>query len=320
MRVGLPFATLLIVGNLAFACTYIYPEYREGSTFAVFVGRDGRGRAGVSVVLYNKHRRFSKISNTSGQVLFESIPPGDYSLETSMPAENTTATVKVRAGSRSKRISLEFPSREPLRAKALSGRIELPEYMRSVTLYFIDERGKPVASVEGFKGGELDTHFSKPGLYFLKVKPKSSDAVPIEISQRAAANRIGFGIAESTCGIMYAELCELKEEILAPAACFQVVDPLGAVISNAKISLGNDNESLEGLTKVDGTATVDISPGLYSLSISAQGFVSAKRKIRVQGQTCSRVVEVTLGVAGCTGKAELIEPREAYRSQNAASH
>lgn len=303
-----------------FACSYFPPTYTVANTFTVDVSSiEGMTFAGVRVILV-RGNRVSKFALTDekGTVQFENLEPGDYSLEIDQLgiAGWDTATVKVEADRADKRnISLHWPSSPILRASDVKG-------------MFLDSRtAKPLTEtslqlVHGLTGllearfltdetGRFDFGSPQPGLYFVKVESsrpgpwEPRGEIPVLVTPDAGRD-LSVALGESSCGMMYSELCTVAPSIVSHLRG-TLTDDQGAVINRANIELvSNSNE--HSATKivaldVDGHFSVNqAARGDYQLRIASTGFAPFMTAVTINPHSHDTPLDVRLRILGsaCT--------------------
>ena len=99
----------------------------------------------------------------------------------------------------------------------------------------------------------------------------------------------------------------------------KVVDPNGALVANAAVSIKSVNTGAEvtATSNTDGTYTVtNLKPGLYDVTVNASGFAAATQRVQVTVGSQTPVTS-TLSVTGTTAQVNVIaEEGVAVNTQN----
>jgi len=311
----------------AFACSYFPPTYTVGKNFAVKVtSLEGATYPGVRVILVRAHRvsKFA-LTDEKGKVRFESVEPGDYSLEIDQLgiAGWDTAGLKVvdnpdKQGLDKQEIQLHWPSSQVLQATEVRG------------IFFASGTAKPLADaslqlVHGLNGslesrlltdetGRFDLGSPEPGLYFIKVDSshpglwEPHGSIPVLVKP-GVKRELALAVAESSCGLEYSEVCGAAPVTVSHVEG-NVTDPEGAAISRANIELFLSNSKDQAAIKTatpdnDGHFTIaEVAAGDYQLRISSTGFSPLFIPITVSPKASTDgPLKVKLGILGgpCPG-------------------
>jgi hypothetical protein len=301
-------------------------QYETGSSFIVVVGSETKPRANVKTKLSNAENEFLKVSDESGRIFFNSVPPGEYVLETVMLDENSAVAVKVLGSDSQRVLALRYPDSEPLKTRALTGSVEVPAYLLPVELKIMNQSGKSIGKIESFAGGVFDVRTSEPGLYFIEFDRNGErlGTVPVDVDDHAKKSQLAFEVAESfPKGLSYEELCDLgsiSDKLVAPAACFLVQDSTGAAIPESTVTLRNNAAQIKS-TDADGRVEFpNLLPGIYQLEVSKPYFLTTQKELTVTGVDCKKVIEVSLGTTRCGAHVKLVDPPKSIEENNATSH
>src|SRR5262249_6255322 len=102
------------------------------------------------------------------------------------------------------------------------------------------------------------------------------------------------------CSILVAGafLCHIQAQSLKPVLRGKVVDPAGAPVAGARITVVPEGRGAGPSTVSDqsGEFSLSLEPGSYTIKINAQGFLEAPRTVIIK-DTDSEFLEVTLQIA-----------------------
>ena len=68
-----------------------------------------------------------------------------------------------------------------------------------------------------------------------------------------------------------------------------VADPVGLILPNARIVIKGKRLKRELFSGDDGTYSVDLPPGTYSLRVEYQGFVTVRKRVRVTSDAVTKL-------------------------------
>jgi hypothetical protein len=105
------------------------------------------------------------------------------------------------------------------------------------------------------------------------------------------------GLLASICSAITAQ-----DSSKTAAIVIEVKDPSGGFISGAQVQItpSPSNNAKNLITDFNGTLHIDLSPGIYDLSVASPGFAQAKGRLEVQN-AAPRLVSFVLQVGFCTG-------------------
>lgn len=324
--------TRFLVAILAFvncvaACIVVVPTYPAGPTFRVRVEDQGRPVRGLRVKLNGN--RLSKAADTGedGFAQFRNIPPGAYDVSAAIDAGmGDAASIDVTAtGPKSTLVPLAWPNRSPLLVTALQGILRWPAVQgdpqeSSIQIELLDARtGSRIRTIQSAGNGAFDLGRAKPGLYVLRLSrtdlamgrvERLSGNILIAVDPLAPQSELDLEIGWSSCGMHYVErkTCP-QEELTISSLIGQVLDPSGASIGRAKLSIYHQDRVLmeQQISDEKGYfASTKQLNGTYELIISSPGFTPLRQTVRASGaQDKGRpsALRVQLGVAGSCSHA-----------------
>lgn len=283
------------------ACTVFYPAIPAAPSFQVHVEDRGRPVSGLRMELKGRSLTKTAVTGEDGTVRFQDIPPADYHVEAEFDAGiRDGATIQVTAsGPKNTTIPIRWPNQAPLIVQAPKGVLhwhmtETDQRQSVLQVDLVDARtGKLQESTQTTSEGEFVLKTPQPGLYFLRVTPKSltpagggrvAGKVPIRVASHAAQVDLELDFGWSSCGVTYVALHACPQEELSIAHLSgEVVDPTGASIARATVRLFNSDRTIaEQLTSDEEGRFVSAKPldGSYELTVSATGFTSLRQMVR----------------------------------------
>jgi hypothetical protein len=209
-------------------------------------------------------------TGSDGAVEIHNLRPGRYLVETTGPGSGSAVEVEVSAKQqkRTSQIELEWPSREILKASALTGELAsnnpwTPFENIHLELWAAGAHD-PLAIQDTGAGGHFHFAEAKSGIYILRVRGQQKRVsdywrvegdIPVELLPTAADSiePMALYLGMTSCGITY-DRCPGSDSHMMPSRRLQVLDPLGAIIANAKYRVMDpaSTEVAAGTTGSDG--------------------------------------------------------------------
>jgi hypothetical protein len=332
-----PFFALLvatILSVLAGACTISYPTVRVGSSFLVRVTDRGRPVQGLRLKLVRDDASMSEMHITGattddhGLAQFRDLLPGSLTLSAEHDGGIADAVnVEVAPdGQTGVTVPLRWPSEKLVSVRTVSGTLRDPLKPRRFSVSLLEGLS---AHVIRTTDTDSDGQFTLPnvpsGIYFLSLKPFEAHAessekdggwIGIEVNSEAEEEKLDLDLGWSSCGLSYTDRTKCSHaELNVETFCGKVVDPVGAVISNADVLLLDNSRTQRVLrethTDIAGRfVLLDAKDGTYQLVVKSPGFDRLQEMVRIQNSqpsaTCSRPVSVRLGLFGSCSSAEVI--------------
>lgn len=316
-------AMIAITASCA-ACTLIYPRVQVGSNFRVKVEDDGRPVKGLRVEIGSYPGGNGAVTDHNGSVLFRDVRPGSYHLSVDQTAgipDGVELEVKLD-GPKEVTVPLKWPS---VRVRSLKGMIRGPDYLPGLrqprlSLDLLDGRsGRRLENLRTTERGEFDFESAAPGLYFLSLKPSGlrgwpgeplTGRVAVTVDPGAPADHLDVDLGWTSCGLWYADQTKCPQsDVQIDQLSGQVLDPAGAAIGNATISLfdpaGTLVERLES-NREGKFASPHPLAGTYQLVVSNAGFTPLRRTVHAKSiRNPTQALTVQLGLMGSCSAANL---------------
>jgi hypothetical protein len=276
--------------------------------------------------------RLTKTAETgeAGFAQFRNIPPGEYfvsaALDGGMP---DGASINVTAqGPNNTTVSLKWPRRTPILVSAFRGILRWPAVQGdpknpAIQIELLDARtGRSQKKIQSSESGAFDFGKTEPGLYVLRVsgsypsifkgQPLSGNIL-VEVDPLAPQSELDLEIGWSSCGIHYVDrhTCP-REDLSIETLTGQVLDPSGASIARAVVSLYNTEQQIaeqQVSDEIGNFSSTKQLNGTYQLIISSPGFTPLRRTVKAsspKGKERPARLEVQLGVAGACSNAALL--------------
>ncbi len=247
-------------------------------------------------------KRIAAVTNGDGIALFGTVDSGDYLLNTDIDTGVAFGVVvKVTGnGPRGATVPITWPQIPPVAVRSLKGTLRGPDYLpgrqRELSLELHDGvSGKLIKALRTNAHGQFDSEITKPGRYFLRLKPSGlldwgrneiTGLIAVTVSPNTSQDQMDVDLLWSSCGLSYADSgkCQQNESPLARLPD-QVVDTSGGAIAGAKISLLDDSDTLVEEFQSDNTGKIApthaLAAGTYQLVVSRAGFTPYRRTIRI---------------------------------------
>ena len=324
-----------ILSGLAGACTLVYPTVRAGPNFLVTITDRGRPVQGLRLQLVKDDARTSTrpdvieaISDDRGLAQFNHVLPGSFFLSAAYDGGIADGvTVKVSSdGPGGVMVPLKWPSEKPVRVRTVSGTLRDPLRPRRFSVSLLEGlSARVIWTTDTDSGGEFTLPNVTPGIYFLALKPfgaqtesseKGGDWIAIEVNSQADEEKLNLDLGWSSCGLSYTDRTKCSHtQLKVESWCGKVVDPLGAVISNADVLLLDNGPNQKVLREahtdnVGRFALQDARDGTYQLVVKSPGFDPLQETVQIDSSQasgpCLRPVSVRLGLFGSCSSAEVI--------------
>lgn len=309
----------------AAACSIFYPVLPVGPAFQVHVKDRGHPVRGLRITLTGKNDAKTAETSENGTVHFRNIPPGTYKISAEFDGGMPdAATLNVTAnGPADKTIPLRWPNHTPLSVQALKGILRWPIEPHQQSILRVDlldaRTGKLQKSVQSSPSRAFNLGIPTPGLYLLRVSPidtasdgaiRFAGTVPVEVDPKAAYPELDLEFGWTSCGVTVTPLhtCP-RQDLNTTSLSGQVLDPSGASIARAAISLFNTNHEIaEQLTSdEDGRfASPKQFDGDYDLIVTSPGFTTLRQPLHaIRSNAAARPspLRIQLGIAGACSSA-----------------
>jgi hypothetical protein len=218
-------------------------------------------------------------TGSDGAVEIHNLRPGRYLVQTTGPGAGSAVYAEVSARQRKRRsqIELGWPfSRETLKAKTITGELAsnnpwTPFENIHAELWAAGAH-EPLAVQDTGAGGHFHFAEAKSGIYILRIRGQQKRVdvnsrvegdIAIELLPAAADSPapLALYLGMTSCGITY-NRCPDSGNHMMPSRRLQVLDPLGAIIANAKYRV-IDPSGTEAATGSTGSGgMVELSPEL----------------------------------------------------------
>jgi hypothetical protein len=216
-------------------------------------------------------------TGSDGAVEIHNLPPGHYLVETTGPGAGSAvmAEVSPKQQKRTNQIELEWPySREIVEASTLNGELAsnnpwTPFENIHLELWAAGAH-EPLAVQDTGAGGHFHFAEAKSGIYILRIRGQQKRVdvnsrvegdIAIELLPAAAdsPDPLALYLGMTSCGITYSR-CPDSNNHMMPSRRLQVLDPLGAIISNAKYRVidASGTEAATGSTGSDGMVELSL--------------------------------------------------------------
>jgi carboxypeptidase family protein len=324
------FVALLTLLPSVTACVYVLPTIPVGRQFRVqVIDRERKPIPGLRLILTsNEKREEIVVTDRDGSVEFDEQSPGIFWLTAAQNSSGIDSQLQIGVSdgvSERRTVPMQWPGTDPVPVRTLQGTVSNFVTPLSLSL-FEGLSARLVQTVETNEHGQFAFADVRPGLYFLGVAARdfpsklttgTGDRIAVEVDPSAHEEKLNLDLSWTDCGLDYRNRnkCPLSE-LAVGNLCGSVIDPLGAVISNADVRLLEDTPQLNSVKQVrtdrKGNFVIQEPPtGKYQLMVQSPGFYALKVPIRLQEakdlQNCVRPIVVTLGVGGSCSSAVVTE-------------
>lgn len=295
-------------------CSVSLSTVRVSPSFRVMVQHGAVAVPGIHVEVYDnadleKSQGETKwkpiltlLTGPDGAAEVQNLSPGSYLVETKGPGAGSAVYAQVSAQRRkvSNQLSLEWPFswRGILKAKSLTGELASNNPWAPFQNIHVELWAAGVTTPLAVEDTGAEGHFhfneTKLGIYILRIRGQQKGVadqwqvegdIPIELSPSAVdlPESLSLHLSETSCGITYSS-CPVPNVVAVASRRIRILDPLGAVIANAKYQLLNQHgETLaSGSTNSDGM--VELSSellGKLTLVIASPGFTLLKQPLEL---------------------------------------
>jgi len=278
-------------------------------SFRIRVTNEGRPRAGIVVnVQQGRPPQLgpavrSEVTDRSGELVVEAIPPGDYTVRTGEWDRNDAVIVSVvRGNANAKMISLSWPNLPMQHVRELKGTI----HERGVQITAFDlHSGERIGSVKSDDGGRFAIPNARKGEFILRLQeggPKTSLQVHGDIGaavdKAAAAGEIDLFLYMHEGFLTYGSFCQLTLNYKVTHLCGQVTDEHGTKLAGIRVAYRDSHGNRHSIfTDSSGAFDVkDSAPTEIFLEISGHGYIPLRASgIRKGTETsCQRPMHITL--------------------------
>lgn len=310
-RLSIPFVALVAAALIcmmlpwrADACSVSLSTIQVFSSFRVVVQHGTAPVPGIKLEVYDYADLERKsgdeewkpvqmlATGSDGAVEIHNLRPGRYLVQTTGPGAGSAVSAEVSAKQqkRTSQIELEWPyfSRKILKANTLTGELAsnnpwTPFENIHLELWAAGAH-EPLAVQDTGAGGHFHFEEAKSGIYILRIRgqqKKVSDNwrvegdIPVELFPAASDSTepLALYLGMTSCGITY-DRCPGSGFDIMPSRRLQVLDPLGAIIADAKYRVIDPagTEIATGSTGSDGM--VELSPelsGKVTLTVTNSG-------------------------------------------------
>lgn len=278
-------------------------------TFRVRVTNEGHPRAGVLVDLQQGRAPQlgpavrSETTDRNGDVQFEGVPPGDYTVRTSEWDRNDAIVVSVARGvTAAKQVSLRWPNLTLQHVQELRGTI----HERGVRISaYVLRSGERIGSTESDGSGRFVIPNVRKGEYILRLQeegPPSSlqvhGDIGVTVDKSAPAKELDLFLEMQRGVLSYGSFCHLPLNYKVTHLCGQVTDEHGVKLSGVRVSyLDRSGRRHSSFTDSAGTFDVkDSTPSETFLEITGTGYIPLRATGIRKGTegTCQRPMRITL--------------------------
>jgi hypothetical protein len=306
---------LLFLGSvgLADACSVSLSTVRVSPNFRVMVQHGTVPIPDISVEIYDKADLeksqgetdwkpiLTLLTGQDGAAGVHNLAPGSYLVQTRGPGAGSAVYARVLAKGHktSNEISLEWPFswRGILKIRTLAGELAsnnpwTPFQNIHMELWTAGAT-TPLAVEDTGVEGHFHFNEAKPGIYILRIRGQQKGVgdqwqvkgdITIELSPSAdLPDSLSLHLSETSCGLTYSS-CPVPNVVAVASRRIKILDPLGAVIANAKYELLNQRgEALaSGSTDSDGIAELSSELlGKMTLVIASPGFSLLKQPLEL---------------------------------------
>jgi|SRR6185437_7623 len=302
----LAFATLFLLslGLLApaHACTRSLARVEVSTDFRVIVMNGSTPVPGIQVEIYDERNSETErkpiltlVTSKDGSAEIKHLHKGVYVVGTNGPGGGSAvyAVVSASSGERVNRITLPWPQfisgAGILKTRTLTGILASDNLWKPFQNVHVElwKAGAeaPLATEETGTEGRFHFEETKPGIYILRIHGQQNGIdydrqiegeIPIELLPAGATlpEPLSLHVGMTTCGLHYSP-CAFPGTAALPSRRFQLLDPAGAIIPNAKYRVvsGSGAELAKGLTDSNGIVRLssDLN-GKMTLIVSAKSF------------------------------------------------
>ncbi len=308
------------------ACSIFYPGFQVGPSFRVRVEDHGRPVEGLRVEigsnLGSSGNRVVRDTDKDGFAVFRGMGPGSYHLSADHDAGIPDgADIEVKPeGPTNVTVFLKWPSIAPVSVRSLKGAIRGPDYLPGrpqprLSLDILEgNSGRRQKTLQTSDTGEFDFEGAASGMYFLDLKPSGllgwsgeqiTGLIAVVVDPNAGTDHLDLDLGWSSCGLSYTDTSNCRQsDLQIEHLSGQVLDPAGAVIPHAKITLHDAGGTLVEQLQSDSEGRF-ASPrpleGLYELAVTSAGFTPYRRTVRAEPhseRTRPSTLTVQLGLLG----------------------
>ena len=310
---------LMLFAGGASSCVLLVAHHTVGHDFVVIAKtRDGERMQNAPVKIYSGSGKRSQVAMTAttdrnGQAEVRNLPQGEYEIEVEGEwghSERATLEVNPYSANQKRVVELEWLQEKPFRVRSLSGRFqEYSEPLAKARLTLLDRKTKQVIATQRTNAeGEFDFRVTRAADYLLRIQRKNeSDELNVSLDPTAERGYLQLEITFSTCGTMFDDIVECGvSTVRTGARTGQILDPMGAVISGAKVQLYPatlddvaNEPPLESVYSDDvGRFALRASRGEYLLTVAAPNFKTWRTRFLLEDSDNSETLVVSMYVGG----------------------